>query len=137
MTRRFKLCYPDSATGLLEICGDCRKAWGPAGSLASYLNSLRISIDSHGSLSLAEQDLQVHLFRSGFTAVRNFVRQAWSTIVQKAITKRKHLHDAPAVDPALTGHYIDKLGANEVRAIRTFLSGGFLTEERPTLGQHR
>ena len=109
--------------------GDCRKAWGPAGSLASYLHSLRITFDSHGSLSLAEQDLQVHLFRSGFTAVRNFVLQAWSVIVQNDITKRKHLHDAPAIDPTLTGHYIDKLEANEARTIRTFLSGGFPTEE--------
>ena len=118
--------------------GDCRKAWGPAGSLASYLHSLGITIDSHGSLSFAEQDLQVHLFRSGFTAVRDFVLQAWSTIVQNDITKRKHLHDAPAVDPALTGHYIDKLGADEARTIRTFVVWRFShRRERPTLGKHR
>ena len=72
---------------------------------------------------------RIHLFRSGFTAVRNFVLQAWSVIVQNDITKRKHLHDAPAIDPTLTGHYIDKLEANEARTIRAFLSGGFPTEE--------
>ena len=131
--RRAYWKFPEQYNGFISfMCannGDCRKAWGPAGTLASYLNSLRISIDSHGFLSLAEQDLQVHLFRSGFTAVRNFILQAWSAIVQQDITKRKHLHDAPAVDPALTGHYIDKLGANEARTIRTYLSGGFTTEE--------
>ena len=131
--RRAYWKFPEQYTAFISLMcannGDCRKAWGPAGSLASYLHSLRITIDSHGSLSFAEQDLQVHLFRSGFTAIRDFVLQAWSTIVQNDITKRKHLHDAPAVDPALTGHYIDKLGANEARTIRTFLSGGFPTEE--------
>ena len=131
--RRAYWKFPEQYTAFISfMCannGDCRKAWGPAGTLASYLNSFRISIDSHGFLSLAEQDLQVHLFRSGFTAVRNFILQAWSAIVQQDITKRKHLHDAPAVDPVLTGHYIDKLGANEARTIRTYLSGGFTTEE--------
>ena len=95
--RRAYWKFPEQYTAFISLMcannGDCRKAWGPAGSLASYLHSLCITFDSHG--------FQVHLFRSGY----------------------KHLHDAPAIDPALTGHYIDKLGANEARTIRTFLSG--------------
>ena len=125
--------FPEQYASFISLMcanqGHCRKAWGPAGTLASYFCSLDINIDADGFIALPEQDMHAHLFRSGFITVSNLVLRAWTHIIQKDLAKRKHLHDVPEIDPVLTGHFIDKLEANEARTIRTFLSGGFPTDE--------
>ena len=119
--------YEDFATQMLAYGGDCRKAWGPASTLAAYFTSISIEYDRHGYISLAEHEPRVHIFHSGFSDIESIVVQAWHNKTVPELTKRQQLQDLKDLDAELTSRTLNKMSPQDARVARTFLSGGFPT----------
>ena len=124
---KFPNQYEDFALHMFANGGDCRKAWGPASTLAAYFTSISIAYDQQGYITLADHGNRVHLFYSGFSDIESIVLQAWYNKTFPELTKRQQLHDLQDLDLALTSRILDKMPPKDARVARTFLSGGFPT----------
>ena len=112
---------------VVEHDGNPKRAFGPAGTLAAYLASLKIKPRDDGYLVFPGA-IPVHFLDDNIQEINDLILLAWKEQVQSEIMNTARAANLPTICAVQCANILGKLEPKDARLIRTYLCGGIVTQ---------